>query len=295
MKYGITGNPNKDLLWKPVADLIGWFLEEGLDFALLSRIAEGLVDRDLIAADVARQAAVTDLGQGCDIVLSFGGDGTLLNTARVLGSSDTPILGVNIGRLGFLTRVEVDDIQEAIRAIEEGLYETEKRLALEAHIEGHADILRALNEILITRTGSAQMISIEVEVDGTFLNRYWADGLIVATSTGSTAYSLSVGGPIIAPGSGVVVVTPVGPHTLTVRPIILADDSEIVVRVKTPEASYAVAADGSGPTLDQADVPVTIRRSARGVQLVKLPDQDYFDTLRRKLGWGVVRGTLSDE
>jgi len=130
------------------------------------------------------------------------------------------------------------------------------------------------------------VISIEVTVDGVFLNRYRSDGLIIATSTGSTAYSLSVGGPIIVPGSGVIVVTPIAPHTLTVRPVVLPNTSQVSVRVTTPLASYLVAADGEGPTLELPDIAITISKSKESVHLVKLEGRDYFDTLRKKLAWG---------
>ncbi|MFV1980692.1 MAG: NAD(+)/NADH kinase [Rhodothermia bacterium] len=286
MIYGITGNPNKNLLWEPAAELIGWLLEQDLEFRLHASVADGLTERGLVAASVVEHARIDDLAGRCDLVLSFGGDGTLLNTARILGSSCTPILGVNIGRLGFLTGVEVELVREAIQSIEAGRYEVEKRLTLEAQINGHPEPLRALNEILITRTGSAQMISIEVTVDGVFLNRYRSDGIIIATSTGSTAYSLSAGGPIIAPGSGVIVVTPVAPHTLTARPVVLPNESQVSVRVMTPGVSYTVAADGEGPTLDRTGIAVTVSKSKDGVRLVKLEGRDYFDTLRKKLAWG---------
>jgi NAD+ kinase len=286
MLYGITGNPHKDLLWEPVAELIGWLLEQDIGFVLQSDIADGLRQRRLISGSVADHARASDWREGCDVVLSFGGDGTLLNTARHLGISKTPILGVNIGRLGFLTDVEVEHVRESIQLMEAGDFEVERRLTLEATVGDRDEKLRALNEILVTRTGSAHLISIEVAVDGVLLNRYWADGLIVATSTGSTAYSLSVGGPIIAPGSRVVVVTPVAPHTLTVRPIVLPFDSKIRVEVHSPDVSYTVAGDGVGPTLTEPGIPVNVRRSEDSVRLVKLPNRDYFDTLRKKLAWG---------
>jgi NAD+ kinase len=286
MVYGITGNPTKNLIWEPVADLIGWLLERDLAFRLDPEISQGLTSRGLVSETVTAHAETPELPDGCDVILSFGGDGTLLNTVRSLGSAKTPILGVNIGRLGFLTGVEVEHVREAILSMERGDFEVQRRLTLEAEV-GDLDVrLRALNEILVTRTGSAHLISVEVTVDGVFLNRYWSDGLIVATSTGSTAYSLSVGGPIIVPGSGVIVVTPVAPHTLTVRPVVLPNASEIRVVVNTPDVSYTVAGDGVGPTLTEPAVPITIRRSADSVRLVKLPDRDYFDTLRRKLAWG---------
>ncbi len=286
MIYGITGNLHKNLLWEPAADLIGWLLERDLEFRLHSEVADGLLERGLLVEAVVDRARIDDLADRCDLVLSFGGDGTLLNTARILGSSGTPILGVNIGRLGFLTGVEVDFVRKAILAIEAGRFEIAERLTLEARIDGSTEPLRALNEILITRTASAQMISIEVSVDGVFLNHYRSDGLIVATSTGSTAYSLSAGGPIIVPGSGVIVVTPVAPHTLTVRPVVLPNESEVSIRVTTPGVSYTIAADGEGPTLDRAGVAVTISKSKNSVRLVRLEGRDYFDTLRKKLAWG---------
>lgn len=286
MIYGITGNPNKELLWGPAAELIGWFLERDLEFRLHADVADGLLERGLLAKGVVNHARINDLAGRCDLVLSFGGDGTLLNTARILGSACTPILGVNIGRLGFLTGVEVEFVREAIQSIEEGRFEIEKRLTLEAQLAGHPDPLRALNEILITRTSSAQTISIEVSVDGVFLNNYRSDGLIISTSTGSTAYSLSAGGPIIVPGSGVIVVTPIAPHTLTVRPVVLPNKSQVSVCVTTPGVSYTVAADGEGPTLDRPGVTVTISKTKNSVRLVKLEGTDYFDTLRKKLAWG---------
>jgi len=145
MIYGITGNPNKELLWEPVAELIGWMLEQDLDFKLHSEVANGLSERRLVAQSVIEPAKIDDLADRCDLVLSFGGDGTLLNTARILGSSRTPILGVNIGRLGFLTGVEVVFVREAIQEIESGRYEIEGRLTLEARIDGRSEPLRALN------------------------------------------------------------------------------------------------------------------------------------------------------
>lgn len=286
MIYGITGNPNKDLLWRPIADLIGWLLEKEIAFRLHPTVGEGLAERGLVGRGIADQAVTDDLGGTCGVVLSFGGDGTLLNTAQVLGSSSTPILGVNIGRLGFLTGVESEAIREAINAIEADRFEVEERSTLEARIDGQPKPLRALNEVLVTRIGSAQMIQMEVGVDGAFLSRYWADGLIVATSTGSTAYSLSVGGPIIVPGSGVVVVTPVAPHTLTMRPMVLPDHVEISVKVTTPGVPYTVAADGHGPTLEGDGIEVTVSKGSENVRLVKLEGWEYFDTLRRKLAWG---------
>ena len=141
MIYGISGNPNKDLLWEPVTELIGWLLERDIEFGLHHAVADGLAARGLVSSDILDDKRVDDLADGSEIVLSFGGDGTLLNTAKDLGASGTPILGVNIGRLGFLTGVEAEHVQGAIEAVEAGRFEVEKRFTLEARIEGHAETM----------------------------------------------------------------------------------------------------------------------------------------------------------
>ena len=222
------------------------------------------------------------------MLLSWGGDGTLLNSAREAGTSHTPILGVNIGRLGFLADVETEHIQSAILALERGEYRVEERTLLDVHTSP-AGVLAptwALNEFAIERSGQAGLLSIRVEIDGAFLNEYWGDGLIVATPTGSTAYSLSVGGPIIAPGAGVIVLSPVAPHTLTVRPVIVPDTSRLALRVFSRQNPYVVAIDGKGTRVEKDDVVFEVVRADHTIHLVKLLGQGYFDTLRSKLMWG---------
>jgi len=285
--YGITGNGTKEHLWEPVAELSEWLLEEGIPFVLQPNLARGLSERRLLPSDVCGERSRDDLPTACDIVLSFGGDGTLLNSLRTVGAAETPILGVNIGRLGFLTGVEVHDVRKAIQEMERGDYRVEARAMLEAHVEDQREPLYAANEFMITRADSTQMIALEVEVDGVYLNRYWADGLLVATATGSTAYSLSVGGPIIAPGSGVICITPVAPHTLTVRPIILSERSVVRVSASPGQGTYTLAADGIPSHVDDPARSIEIRESSRRMRLVQLSHRDYFETLRQKLGWGM--------
>ena len=287
MTYGITGNGTKEHLWEPVAQLAAWLLEEGVPFVLQPDLARGLVERHLLPKEICDERSRDDLPTACDIVLSFGGDGTLLNSLQVVGAAETPILGVNIGRLGFLTGVEVLNVREAIQEMERGDYRVESRAMLEANVEVQREPLFAANEFMITRSDSTQMISLEVEVDGVYLNRYWADGLLVATATGSTAYSLSVGGPIIAPGSGVICITPVAPHTLTVRPIILSEKSVVRVSARPGQGTFTLAADGIPYHVDDPTRSIEIRESTRRMRLVQLSHRDYFETLRQKLGWGM--------
>lgn len=288
MIYGITGNPTKDQMWEPVAEVIGWLRSRGLAFCIHEPVARGLRERNLLddGSPVTPQIA-----QDSDLVLSFGGDGTLLRTAHATGSDDTPMLGVNLGRLGFLADTEVEQLTDALAAIEDGRYHVEERMVLEAHADGQHDlgVEWALNEFFINRSGATGLLRIQVEVDDTPLNTYWADGLIMATPTGSTAYSLSTGGPILTPGVAGIVITPIASHTLTVRPIVLPDTVTITARVLDTDSPYVFATDGRNTELNASNVVFTIRRADHTVNLVKLEGQHFFQTLRSKLMWGLHR------
>lgn len=291
MKYGITGNTRKGKLWTPVAGLVSWLVEMDLSFCLTADIARGLAERDLLDAAICQAHAVPDLAAAADVILSFGGDGTLLHSAHEVGTRETPILGVNIGRLGFLADIEVGHVQETIQRLERGDYRTERRMVLAAEIVGTEEggTNWALNEFVLERSGPSGLLSMEVTVDGVHLNDYWADGLIISTATGSTAYSLSVGGPIVAPGCNVIILTPLAPHSLTVRPIVLPDASVVHIRVIDHQQPYVLAADGRSAEFHRPGITFAIRRARHTVNLVKLPEQHYFQTLRSKLMWGVLR------
>lgn len=288
MRYAITGNTQKDDIWLPVADLVGLLDRLGLSWSVPSPLARGLAERGLSEALRYQETEFEEIVPGCDVVLSFGGDGTMLRTAHAVGRAAKPILGVNIGRLGFLADVEVAELEDTIGRLESGDFRVEERSVLSVDFSefGDGEASFALNEVVIERGASAGMITVDVEVDGRFLNSYWADGLIIATPTGSTAYSLSLGGPIIAPESGVIVITPIAPHTLTVRPIVLSIDSRITVRVRASGPSYLIAVDGRSRTLAEQGIPLAVCRADYVVRLVKLPERDYFETLRNKLMWG---------
>lgn len=298
MTFGLSGNTDKEALWAPAAALIRWMQRERHAFCLDARVADGLARRGLLDGAACEEHATEDLARRSDVVLSFGGDGTLLRVAHRMGTAETPILGVNIGRLGFLADIETAELERAVAQVAAGKYRVETRTALEIERVGAGPDVAptwALNEFAIERAGRAGLLAIRVAIDGVFLNTYWGDGLIVATPTGSTAYSLSVGGPIVAPGAGVFVLTPVAPHSLTVRPIVLPDASvvEAVVTARTDVGleggvapGFVVAADGAITRFEQARAVLRIRRAAHHVRLVKLPGQHYFGTLREKLMWG---------
>ena len=293
MVYGITGNTKKEKVWVPVAELARWLLMEKIPFSLNHDLADVLSDRGLLPEDACRSHSTRELAKDSDIILSFGGDGTLLLSAHEVGKHETPILGVNIGRLGFLADIELGQLRSTISALEKGDYRIEERMLLTADVE-EPEITRrywALNEFVLLRSGSAGLISIRVTVDGIHLNDYWADGLIFSTPTGSTAYSMSVGGPIVAPNSDVFILTPLAPHSLTVRPVILPASSILEAQVLRDEEPYVLAYDGRSRVFEHGTEPMTFRfsRADHVVKLVKLPEQHYFQTLRSKLMWGVLR------
>jgi len=288
MTYGIIGNTGKDAMWEPVAALASWLRQRGTDFCLARPLAEGLAARGLLPPEACAHHAVDALAEHADVILSFGGDGTLLNTAHEVGTHETPILGVNIGRLGFLAAVEVGQVNEAVEQIDAGAHTLDERMVLEAEVEGTAAERPrwALNDVVLAKSGSASMIHVEAHVDGRFLNDYWADGLIATTPTGSTAYSLAAGGPLMAPNSGVLALTPIAPHTLTTRPIVLPQRVEVSLRVRSAGQPLLFAVDGRSEVIEAEDLTVRLRRAGHVVRLVKLPGTDYFETVRAKLSWG---------
>ena len=221
------------------------------------------------------------------LAISVGGDGTFLNTAARVGSSGVPILGINTGRLGFLADVSPGDIAPALRRLCEGDYIIEPHSVLAVEIEGRPFALRpfALNEVAVLKHDNSSLIEIETTVNGELLNHYMADGLIVCTPTGSTGYSLSVGGPIIAPRSGTLCLSAVAPHSLATRPVVMCDDVEIALRVHSRSGNFLLSADGHSQSLREG-CAITIKRAAHTVGVVKIKHQSYFETLREKMMWG---------
>jgi NAD+ kinase len=293
MRFGITGNPGKTSLWQPLLELVKRLDAGGYAFVLHPDMAAGLINAGW--TDATRHVAPSprDFIDEADILLSFGGDGTLLNTVAAFGTSHKPILGVNHGRLGFLANVEGAELAHRLQQLDEGDFVVEERLVLEAHTASGAPLAlnRAVNEFTIQRSGVAGLLSIEVLVDGVHLNTYWADGLIISTPTGSTAYSLALGGPIMAPGCGSVLITPIAPHSLTVRPVVLPDSSTIQLRVLDADRPHIFTADGVTEDGSLYDDPITIAKADHRFRLIRFKDQDYFSTLRSKLMWGARKTT----
>lgn len=223
-----------------------------------------------------------------DLLISIGGDGTFLKAANAVQENAIPILGINTGRLGFLADVGIDDMDEQLVQILGGNIQIEERNLLE--IKTHGYQLKqhpyALNEIAILKHDSSSMIAIKTKINNQELVTYQADGLIIATPTGSTAYSLSVGGPIIAPQSGVITLTPVAPHSLTMRPMVIRDDWSITLDVTSRSHHFLVAIDGRSESIPQG-TKITICQAPFTVQIARRKDRNFFDTLRQKMMWGV--------
>ena len=222
-----------------------------------------------------------------DFVISMGGDGTFLKSASRVGKKDIPILGVNMGRLGFLADVSPDDIERCMDALYREDYSIESRamIQVEADEEPLGEFNYALNDVAILKRDTASMISIRASINGQYLNTYQADGLVVSSPTGSTAYSLSNGGPIIVPGTKVFSMTAVAPHSLNVRPIVLPDSSVIELDVESRSHNFLVAIDGRSEKCKEG-TKITLRRAPYDIKVVKRSDHRYFNTLREKMMWG---------
>ncbi|HEY9551931.1 MAG TPA: NAD kinase [Prevotella sp.] len=237
--------------------------------------------------EIKASGVFEDYNFDVDYVISLGGDGTFLRAASKVGAKGTPILGINMGRLGFLADVLPAEAEEAIDAIFSGQFEIEKHGVIQMEAEGEPveGCPYALNDIAVLKRDNASMISIRICIDNEYLVTYQADGLIVSTPTGSTAYSLSNGGPIMVPQSGILCLTPVAPHSLNIRPIVISDKAVITLTVASRSHNFLAAVDGRSEKLLES-TKVTIRRAPYDVNIVKRPNQRYYATLREKMMWG---------
>jgi NAD+ kinase len=239
--------------------------------------------------DVERRPAA-ELARDADLIVAIGGDGTMLYAAQLAIGRDIPLLGINRGRLGFLTDVLPDDMLESFDTILQGRYETDVRNLLEArltHADGPAAVRRALNDVVVQRHESGRMVELETWIGGRFVNTHGGDGLVIASSTGSTAYALSCGGPIIHPSLDAVVIAPISPHTLSDRPIVVGRNNRVEVRLVERSATRAqITCDGMLLGDLDASSSLVIEPAASGITLLHPPGHDYFRLLRSKLHWG---------
>ncbi|MFK8264977.1 NAD kinase [Capnocytophaga cynodegmi] len=231
----------------------------------------------------------SDLDASFDVMLTIGGDGTILRAITFVRNLNIPILGINVGRLGFLATAQKDEIQNVFSALRTKNYKIAERSVIEAVVSSDgkpvSEINFALNEITVTRKNTASMITINTELNGEFLTSYWADGLIISTPTGSTGYSLSCGGPVIIPNAKNFVITPIAPHNLNARPLVIPDDTEIKLTISGREKKYLISFDSRIETLFNK-VSVTIRKADFSIKMIRLEGESFINTLRNKLLWG---------
>lgn len=288
-RIAIFGNTHQEKKSAKVNRVLELLKQYGAEVIIEKHFHEFLMEKCPAAIDeVAGLPSFSDSDFEADMVISMGGDGTLLKAAHFVGTKQIPIVGVNMGRLGFLAGINSDDIDEAIKELMEGRYQLEQHAVIRVEAEGHEfeTCPNALNDIAVLKRDTASMITIRAEVNGEQLVTYMADGLIVSTPTGSTAYSLSNGGPIIAPHSGILCLTPVAPHSLNIRPIVLGDDVEIALTVESRSHNFLIAVDGRSEKCEQG-TRLIIRKAPHSVNIVKRIGTEYFTTLREKMGWGV--------
>lgn len=283
MKFAVVANPHKFEVKAVLEQTIAWAKANSVSLLISKETCE-LTDSynaEVIQETESDEEAI----EGCDVVVVIGGDGTILYTARISKHTSKPILGVNGGRLGFMTDTKFEELEEALESVKNGNYTIDERNFLKA-TDNHGNEFFALNEFLFTRKDSTSMINITAIYDGSLINTYWADGLIVSSSTGSTAYNLSSGGPIVVPGTGVTLVTPINPHTLTTRPLVVRADKPLKIKIEEQESDVSFSYDGVDCKIERLPLEVEIIISDLAFKLIQLPGHDYFETLRNKLMWG---------
>ncbi len=279
---GIACKPIKDLVFSVVPPLLAWLREHKIN-AIVDAETSSCIDAGV--PGVQREVLATKV----DLLLVLGGDGTLLSAARALRGHNIPILGVNLGGLGFLTSVTLDELYPVLEQVIAGKYRTSDRMMLQATISHDGQIAGphlALNDAVVNKSAMARMLDFDVYVDESHVGRYRADGLIIATPTGSTAYSLAAGGPIVNPDLDVLVITPICPHMLTNRPLVIAGASQVSVDLSAADDPVYLTLDGQTGAQLGLGHRVTITKSETKVRLVRPIGKTYFEVLRSKLRWG---------
>jgi NAD+ kinase len=280
------GNIDKKEVFPVLKKLVAALRKGGSGYLLSDRITRATGVDPGLAGPGGKGYPSEELFARSSMIIALGGDGTMLATARAIGARQLPLLGINLGKLGFLAEVSVGDLENCLADISAGRYVVEDRIALEAMVGTDGPPLTALNEIVIDRGASARVIDFETTVNDEYLGTYAADGIIITTPTGSTGYSLATGGPIIMPRSDVLTITAISPHTLTARPVIIPSDCVVRVNVREGPSAVHFTADGQVEKFCSTPVACTIRRAPFTVRLVRWSRGTYFELLRSKLMWG---------
>ena len=288
MKFAIYGREFNNSVLPYVQDVFDALERYGIAPLVYEKYYDFIKDKVKLPANIPTFTSNAELINQAELLISLGGDGTLLDTLSLVRDSGIPVIGINFGRLGFLASINKDDISNAIEALLNHQYSLDQRslLSLQSKRRLFGDENFALNDITIHRRDNSAMMIIHAYMNGDFINSYWADGLIIATPTGSTAYSLSCGGPIIFPSSQNFVITPIAPHNLNVRPVVVPDNVSLTFEVEARSAKFLVSCDSRTETVDRS-VKITLSKAQFYVNLIRLNNESYLTTLRNKLLWGI--------
>lgn len=287
MKIGIIANITKERAYTIVSMVVNILSDNGFEYLL----SDSLMDkRNTLDKKIPQSLFVSNrtLCKKSDIIISIGGDGTMLATAYQAQFYNKPVLGINLGKLGFLVEADINQIDKLIEELKQGRYSIEERMVITGICKRHkVEKLFAINDIVIDKGGWPKMIDITIRVNNEYVTTFAADGLIVATPTGSTGYSLSAGGPIVSPRANVFTLSPISPHSLTVRPLVLPDDSTITITADSLHKKLQVNCDGQRVFAFTPPLEITIQKSERPLKLVHTSLTNYYETLRKKLLWGI--------
>lgn len=289
MKVAIYGQYYQNSTEPIIRDIFVFFNSNHVEMIIEANFLKILYERQLIKKEYKTFSSYKELDNSFDLLLSIGGDGTILRAATLVRNTGIPILGINAGRLGFLASVQKENISTFLQMVVDKNYTITKRTLLKASVAPkNTEIARlnfAMNEVTVSRKDTASMISIDTYLDGAFLTSYWADGLIISTPTGSTGYSLSCGGPILTPDVKSLVITPISPHNLSARPLVVPDTTEIKLRVSGREQQHLVSMDSRSISIGNESI-LTIKKNTFPINMVEIPGETFFKTLRNKLLWG---------
>ena len=286
MRFGIAGNLRKEGVPSVFQALLRRFEEEGVEFIVEQSLAELVRQTTHRRIKGIKAVSEAKLPRSCEMIISLGGDGTILRIARMVAASGTPILGINLGKLGFLAEVSVEDLDSCLTEILKGDYFVVERMMLQGSTSRSARAYLALNDIVVDKYATSRVLDFQTFVDGEFLATFTADGIILCTPTGSTAYALANGGPIVTPHNRSITISPICPHSLTARAVIVPDDS--LIRIKIPAVPHKVhlTADGQDELILNPPVEISVKKAPYTARLVKRRNTSYYDLLRKKLNWG---------
>ena len=283
MTIAIFGNTLRPETLREVRHIIDLLQQSGVNIVLSQELRQEAYNREFPSVE----DYVAQTGESIDFALSLGGDGTFLTTASLVGHLDIPILGINCGHLGYLAEVHTESLEKVLEQLINNNYTIEQRRLLEVSCQYEGKIVSpyALNEVAILKSGLSSMITVDVTLNGGPLHNYKADGLLIATPTGSTAYNLSAGGPLLDPHVNAIILTPVATHSLNIRPLVVLDDSQIDVKISSRNGNFLLSVDGRSQVLNQ-DIQLHIERSQRTIKLVRISGQTFMQSLKDKLNWG---------